>query len=79
MEDYVCMDTPVEVGGFTGGGVGGYTGGDWWIHPWSCRWMSVEIGGTLADSVDSVKMLVEAGGEAGRVDGDYMTHVGIRA
>jgi len=32
--------------------------------------MSVETGGTLADSVDSAKMLVEAGGDAGRVDDD---------
>jgi len=32
--------------------------------------MSEEIGGTLADSADSAKMLVEAGGDVGRVDDD---------
>jgi len=52
------VDTPVDVSV----DVGGYTGGG--------RWMSVETGGTLAESVDSAKMLVETGGDAGRADDD---------
>jgi len=41
--------------------------------------MSVEIGGTLADPVESAKMLVEAGGDAGRVGGDRWMSVKMPA
>jgi len=53
----------------------GRVGGDRWMP----MMMPVEVGGDRRNTRRPGGIGENGGGDVGRVDGDYMTHVGIRA
>jgi len=61
MEDYMWIGTPVDVGGYTGGG----------------RWMSMKMPVEAGGDRRNLAGPMEAGGEAGRVDGDQWMSVSV--